>query len=396
MRIAVLGCGDIGSAAAGDLARGLRSAEIVVADADGGRARTLASRLNRRNVSWMRTDASSHRSLVRALKGFDLAVGALPGSLGFAACRAAIAAGIHMVDVSYMPEDVTALGRAAVKARVCIVPDCGVSPGLSNILIGHAVSRLDSVDSVHILVGGLPETPVPPLGYVITWSADDLIDLYERPATIVRKGRACTVQAMSGVEEVHVPGLGPLEAFYSDGLRTLLHTIPGASDMWEKTLRYPGHVRNIRLLQSLGFFRRDSLEIMGRRVRPREVTARLLDRALRMPGVRDFVVMTVAVAGVRNGKNLTYRYRLLDRYDIRQKITAMARTTAFTASVVAQLIARGVVDEVGVVPPETLGMTPRVFGEFRGEMRKRRIVVTESRTLTGGSASGRPPVRRSP
>jgi lysine 6-dehydrogenase len=382
MKIAVLGCGGIGSVAAGDLARSLRTAEIVVADADGGRARTLASRLNRGNVSWMRTDASSHGSLVRALKRFDLAVGALPGSLGFAACRAAIDARTHMVDVSYMPEDVTALSRAALQARVCVVPDCGVSPGLSNVLIGHAVSRLDTVDSVHILVGGLPEKPVPPLGYVITWSADDLIDLYQRPATIVRKGRACTVDAMSGLEEIDVPGLGSLEAFYSDGLRTLLHTIPGAEDMWEKTLRYPGHVRNIRLLQSLGFFRHDPLEIHGRRVRPREVTARLLDRTLRMPGVRDLVVMTVAVAGVRNGKSLTYTYRLLDKFDARKKITAMARTTAFTASVVAQLIARGVVAEVGVVPPETLGMNPRVFGEFRREIRKRRIVVTESRMLT--------------
>lgn len=390
MRIAVLGCGGIGSAAAGDLARSLRSAEIVVVDADGGRARTLASRLNRGNVSWMRADASSHESLVRALRRFDLAVGALPGVLGFAACKAAIDAGTHLVDVSYMPEDVTALSRAARQARVCIVPDCGVSPGLSNILIGHAVSRLDTVDSVHILVGGLPEKPVPPLGYVITWSADDLIDLYQRPATIVRKGRARPVEAMSGVEEVHIPGLGLVEAFYSDGLRTLLHTLPGTKDMWEKTLRYPGHARIIRVLQSLGFFRHDPLEIDGRRVRPRDVTARLLDRTLRIPGVRDLVVMIVTVAGVRNGQRLTSTYRLVDRFDTRRKITAMARTTAFTASVVAQFMARGVVDEIGVVPPETLGMNPTVFREFRAELRKRRIVVTQSQTSPEGSASRRP------
>jgi lysine 6-dehydrogenase len=381
MKIAVLGCGGIGSVAADDLARSLRSAEIVVADADGGRARALASRLNRGNVSWMRADASSHSSLVRALKGVDLAVGALPGSLGLTACRAAIAAGTHMVDVSYMPEDVTAVHRAARQARVCVVPDCGVSPGLSNVLIGRAVSRLDTVHRVHILVGGLPARPVPPLGYVVTWSADDLIELYERPATIVRQGRVCTVPAMSGLEEVEVPGLGRLEAFYSDGLRTLLHTMSGVKEMWEKTLRYPGHARSIRLLQSLGFFRRDPLRIGGSRVRPREVTARLLDRTLRMPGVRDLVGMTVVVAGVRNGRHLTYTYRLLDKYDTRKKITAMARTTAFTASIVAQLIARGVVTDIGVLPPERLGMNPRIFAEFQGEMRQRRIVVTESRTL---------------
>lgn len=368
--------------AAGDLARSLRSAEIVAADADAGRARAVASRLNRYNVSWMRTNASNHGALVRALARCDIVVGALPGAIGFAACRAAVQAGVHMVGVSYMPEGGTALHRAALKARVCIVPDCGVSPGMSNIYIGRAVSRLDRVESVRILVGGLPDRPVAPLGYVITWSADDLIDLYERPATIRRHGQASRVEAMTGLQTITVLGLGPLEAFYSDGLRTLLHTIPGATEMWEKTLRYPGHAGGIRLLRSLGFFSASPVQLGGVRVRPREVTARLFDRVLRSPRVRDLVILIVAVGGLRGGRRLTISYRLLDRYDPRKQTTDMARTTAFTAAVVAQLIARGMVEGAGVVPPETLGMDRRFFGAFQAEMRKRGIVVVSRRRFT--------------
>jgi len=377
VQIIVLGCGNIGSVAAGDLAVSLPSARIVVADMSKKRAEEAVSKINRANVSPMQTDASNRQQLVNVLKRFDLAIGTLPGSMGFQACEASVAAKVDMVDVSYMPEDIMTLDKDALKANVCVVPDCGMSPGLGNILIGHAVSPLDRVEQVHILNGGLPEKPVPPLDYVITWSVKDLIDMYSRKVTIVKEGKMTLVEALSGLEEPTFPGVGKLEAFYTDGLRTLLHTVKKAGEMWEKTLRYPGHVEKIKLLKTLGFFDAEPVEIGNVSVSPRDLSARLLERKLKMPEVPDIVAMIVRVSGLKNGRRVTCTYKLLDRYDKKRRVTAMARTTAYTTSIVAQLLAKGDVEEKGVVPPEKLGMNEGFFEKFLNEMKKRGIKVEE-------------------
>ena len=237
MRVAVLGCGVVGSAVAKDLADHL-SAELFVMDINEERAETLAREIN---SGWMRVNASNYRQLVNTLNGFDLVIGALPGRLGFNALKAAVEAGVDIVDVSYMPENPLTLHEDAERAGIIIIPDCGVAPGLTNILAGYGASRLDAVNYIHIMVGGIPEKPIPPLGYTITWSAIDLLEEYTRPARIVLNGEVVEVPALSGLETVKFPGLGILEAFYTDGLRTLIHTMPNVAEMWEKTLRYPGH-----------------------------------------------------------------------------------------------------------------------------------------------------------
>jgi len=365
--------------AAKDLAESLPSAQIVIADMDKNRVQEAVSKISRDNVSWIQTDASNHRELVKTLKRFDLTVGALPGSMGFQACKAAIAAKVDMVDVSYMPEDVMALNKAALKAKICVVPDCGMSPGLSNMLVGHAVSRLDRVESVHILNGGLPKKPIPPLGYVITWSVKDLIDMYTRKVTIIKEGRAKRVEALSGLEETTFPGVGKLEAFYTDGLRTLLHTVKDAKDMWEKTLRYPGHVQKIELLKTLGYFNEKPVKIGNISVSPRELSAKLLENKLKMTVVPDIVAMRVEVSGIRNGRKAMYSYRMLDRYDGKHQVTAMARTTAYTTSIVAQLLAKKAIEEKGVIPPEKLGMKDKLYKKFMNEVKKRGIIIKETR-----------------
>lgn len=379
MNIVVLGCGNIGSVVTQDLAESLPSAEITLADYNVKRAEEVALGIRRNNVSWVQTDASNHQKLVATLKKFDFAVGTLPGHLGFQACKAAIAARVDMVDVSYMPEDVMTLHRAALKAKVCLIPDCGMSPGLGNILIGHAVSRLDKVQSIHILNGGLPEKPVPPLGYVITWSASDLIDMYSRKVTIVRDGKVTKVKALSGLEETTFPEVGRLEAFYTDGLRTLLHTVKGVREMWEKTLRYPGHVEKIKLLQALGFFDEKPVEVGGGSVSPKELTTRLFEKKLRKPEIPDLVAILIRVSGTENGgKMLLYSYQILDRYDDKREVTAMARTTAYTASVVAQLLALRRIEEKGLVPPENIGMNEKLCKRFVKEMGKRGVKIKET------------------
>jgi len=379
VKIAVLGCGNIGSVVAKDLAQSLPKAEIVMADADKRRAEEAVSKIGQGNASWIQADASNYRELAKTLRKFDLSVCALPGSLGFRTCKASIAAKVDMVDVSYMPEDVLKLNKPALRAKVCVVPDCGMSPGLSNVLIGHAISKLDRVERVHILNGGLPERPVPPLGYVITWSVKDLIDMYLRKASIIEEGRVTKVEAMSGLEEVTFPGVGRLEAFYTDGLRTLLHTLKGVREMWEKTLRYRGHVQKIELLKTLGFFDEKPIEIGNASISPRELTARLLERKLKMPEVRDVVAMLVEVSGVKDGREVLYSYHMMDRYDKKNKVTAMARTTAYTTSIVAQLVAKKHVEEKGVIPPEKLGMNERIYEKFMSAMKKHGIKIKENR-----------------
>ena len=374
----MLGCGNIGSVVTRDLAESLPSAEITLADYDVKRVEKAAAGIGRGNVSWVQTDASNHQKLVATLKKFDLVVGTLPGHLGFQACKAAIAAGVDMVDVSYMPQDVLTLHQATLKAKTCLIPDCGMSPGLGNILIGHAISKLDKVHSVHILNGGLPEKPVPPLGYVITWSASDLIDMYSRKVTIVKEGKTTRVEALTGLEETTFPGIGRVEAFYTDGLRTLLHTVKGVHEMWEKTLRYPGHVEKIELLKAMGFFDEEPLEIDGASVSPKDIATRLFERKLRKPEIRDVVAILIRVSGTKNGRDKIYSYQILDRYDEKRKVTAMARTTAYTASVVTQLLAQRMIEEKGVVPPEKIGMNEKLYVKFVNEMLKRGIKIQET------------------
>ncbi|RJS89402.1 saccharopine dehydrogenase family protein [Candidatus Bathyarchaeota archaeon] len=375
MRVLVLGCGNIGSVIARDFAESMEESQIVVADREEERAKKVASSIE--DAAWITVDATDYAGLVEVLRGFDLVIGALPGDYGYQALKAAIEAGVDMVDVSFTPEDPLELDRAAKEAGVTIIPDCGVAPGLSNMLVGYASAKLDRVLEAHILVGGLPEHPVPPLGYTVTWSAEGLIDEYMRDVRIVEGGRLTIVPALSGLEEIDFPGVGRLEAFYTDGLRTLLHTLRGVESMWEKTLRYPGHVEKIRLLKALGFFDEEPVTVGRVEVSPRLVTARLLERSLRRPEVGDLLVMRVEVAGERGGEEVRFRYYLLDRYDRERGVTAMARTTAYTASIVAGKLARSIIKERGIVPPERLGMDEGLFKEILSALRDRGVRVEE-------------------
>ena len=379
MRIIVLGCGNIGSVITQDLAASLPSAEITMADMDKNHVEEAATKIGKKNVYATQIDASKHKELVSVLRKFDLTVDALPGWLGYRVCKAAIYAKVDMVDVSYMPEDVMKLSKGASKAGMRLIPDCGMSPGIGNILVGHAVSRLDTVESIHILNGGLPEKPIPPLGYVITWSVSDLIDMYFRKVNIVENGKKAQVEPMTGLEEIEFPRVGKLEAFYTDGLRTLLHSMKNVKEMWEKTLRYPGHVEKIRLLKALGWFDEKPVNIGNLEVVPRDVAAKLLERKLKRPEIPDIVAMLIEVVGLKGSKRIKYTYQMFDRFDKKHNVTSMARTTAYTASVIAQLVAKKAVIEKGVMPPEKLGMNDQIYRRFLGLMKKRGIRIKETR-----------------
>ncbi len=372
-----MGCGKIGSVMAMDFTRSVEGSEVVLADKSGERAKGTASTIE--GAGWFAVDTTDYRGLVESLRGFDLVLGALPGDYGYKALEAAVEAGVDVVDVSFTPEDPLELDDAAKDAGVTIVPDCGVAPGLSSILVGYGATKLDRAREAHILVGGIPETPIPPLGYTITWSAEGLIDEYVRDVHIVEGGKVVEVPALSGLEEVDFPGVGRLEAFYTDGLRTLVHSLPGFESMYEKTLRYPGHVEKVRLLRDLGFFDDEPIYVEGRSVSPRLLTARLLERSLWKPEIGDLLAMIVDVRGEAGGEEAGYRYYILDRFHRKTGVTAMARTTGYTASIVGGMLARGEIREKGVVPPERLGMNETLTEALLSELRTRGVLVEETK-----------------
>jgi len=359
-----------------EFVRCIPGSKVTMADIDEARAREAASHIP--GAGWTTIDTADYQSLLGKIRGHDLTLGALPGDYGYAALKASVEAGVDMLDVSFSPEDPSQLDGAARERGVTVVPDCGVAPGLSNILVGYGASRLDEVEKAHVMVGGIPEEPVPPLGYTVTWSAEGLIDEYVRDVRIVEGGEVVEVPALSGVEEIEFPGVGTLEAFYTDGLRTLAKSLPGVEEMWEKTLRYPGHVEKVRLLRDLGFFSDDPVTVKGKPVSPRLATARLLERSLWMPEVGDLLAMQITVKGKAAGEERGYVFRVLDRYDHEGKVSAMARTTGYTAAIVAGMLAEGKIGEKGVIPPERLGMDQGFTEALLSELKKRDIVIEES------------------
>jgi saccharopine dehydrogenase-like NADP-dependent oxidoreductase len=374
-RIAVLGCGLVGAAIARDLSREA-DFEVLVADAN---AETLGRLKAEFGVRIREADLSSPSEIAAVVREADTVVGALPGRLGLPMLEAVISAGKPIADISFSPEDPLALDALARENGVTAIVDCGVSPGLSNFAVGRAAAALASIDDVRILVGGLPVDRTRPFGYAILFSATDVIEEYTRPARVVEEGRVVTRPALSGIEAVDVPGIGTLEAFLTDGLRTLLATVPARS-MVEKTLRYPGHADAMRGLRESGFFESRPIEAGGRSVSPRAVTERLLSGAWKLrEGEEEFTYLRVSVAG-RDSSGLvrTSVFDLLDRPGRGGGATSMARTTGFPCSVAAAMLARGQYRDPGVRPLELLAADPGASSRFLEGLRARGLVFRET------------------
>ena len=373
MRVIVLGSGKIGSVIAKDFSK--RDVEITLGDVYLKRAEKAAREIG---ADYLKFDTSNFDSMVKILSEFDFVLGALPGDYGFRALEACVEAGKSIVDVSFTPEDPSILDRNARNAGLTIIPDCGVAPGLSNLLVGYGASKFDKVDEAKIMVGGIPEKPVPPLGYTVTWSADGLIDEYIRDVTVVRDGKVVKVPPLSGLEQIEFPGVGTLEAFYTDGLRSLVRSLPGVKNLYEKTLRYPGHVEKVKLLKTLGFFSEEPVRVEGKEITPKMVSARIFERSLTNPNVGDLLAMMIEVFGEEKGEKRAHRYHLLEYPDPETGISAMARTTAYTASIVAGILMEGRIKAKGVIPIETLSVNHDFVKEVFNELKKRGIVVKET------------------
>ncbi len=374
-RITVLGCGLVGAAIARDLSRE-EDFEVTVADAS---EHALARLGKQTPVKTRMADLSRPAEIMEVVREADAVVGALPGRLGVSMLEAVIRSGKPIADISFSPEDPLALDDLARERGVTAVVDCGVSPGISNFAVGRAAARFSEIEDIAILVGGLPADRNRPFGYAIVFSAADVIEEYTRPARIVEDGHVVTRPALSEVETVEVPGVGTLEAFLTDGLRTLLSTVP-AKFMKEKTLRYPGHAQAMRALRECGFFETERVEAGGVSVSPRAVTEKLLARAWKLTeGEEEFTCLRVVVTGSDSAGVLRrFGFELLDRTDPTDGLTSMARTTGFPCAAIAAMLARGDYRDPGVRPPEMLAADPAASGRFLEALRARGLSWTES------------------
>jgi lysine 6-dehydrogenase len=348
-RVLVLGGGMIGSAVALDLVK----AKVAVTVADTRPQALAAARAG--GADAVSCDVSDPMAVRPLLERHDLVVGALPSALGFGFLETVIAAGRDAVDISFMAEDALALDGAARRSGSTIVVDCGVAPGVSNLMVGYAASRLDAVDSVEIYVGGLPRERRWPFDYKAGFAPFDVIEEYVRPARLVEHGKVVVREALSEPELMDFPGLGTLEAFNTDGLRTLVQTID-APFMKEKTLRYPGHVHLMRAFRETGLFSKEPVDVRGQKIRPLDATAALLfPKWTFEEGEEDITVLRVVVAGREDGRSVRYAWDLIDRYEPLTRLRSMSRTTAYPAAAVARRLLAGAFDTPGVHPPETLG-----------------------------------------
>lgn len=354
MRVTVLGGGVVGQAVAWDLSRVAPVAAVTIADRDAARLEDLERRLG---VETRQVDLSDPSRIDALLAQADVTVGALPSPLALPVIALMARRGRRHVDVSFLAEDPRAADPVAHTSGAVIVYDCGVAPGLSHVLVGDAVRALARTAFVRIDVGGLPVAPEPPFFYKAPFAPADVIEEYTRPARLVRDGRHVALPALSEPDVVDVDGVGTLEAFNTDGLRSLVDTI-AADAMVERTLRYRGHREVMQVLADAGLLDATPVDVRGVPVSPRDLTSAVLFPRWRYePGERDLTVLRVEVEGTTpRGEALSRTWQLVDRQPEGAPLSSMARTTGWPAAIVARWLAEGRVTTPGVHPPETLGL----------------------------------------
>jgi saccharopine dehydrogenase-like NADP-dependent oxidoreductase len=370
LKIVVLGGGRVGGAIVRDLAAE-DDFSVLVVDVDPVRV----ERMTEFGADGVVADLSTPANVGKAVANADLVVGAVPGFMGYRTVERVLEEGKPIVDISFFPEDAFGLEKLAQEAGVPCLVDCGVAPGLSNLVLGRMEEHLDETSSYHCLVGGLPVERTWPWEYKALFSPGDVIEEYMRPARMRRDGVEISVPALTDVELVDFPGLGSLEAFNTDGLRSLLRTCKTPT-MVEKTMRYPGHAVRMRILKEAGFFSNQEIQAISGTVRPRDVTEALLFNAWHYEeGEPDLTVMRIRLEGKRDGTSLRYTYNLLDYYNTDTETSSMARTTGYTCTAMVRLITEGLWTEPGLAPPEIVGRNEACFDSVLKYLEERGVHI---------------------
>lgn len=374
MNIVVLGAGRVGGAIVDDLSLE-EGFNVTAVDAS---ERSLDRLNGNGRIEKVQSNLGSAGEVERVVKNADLVVGAVPGYMGFATLKAVIEAGKSVVDISFFEEDPFTLDELAKGKNVTAIVDCGIAPGAVNIIAGYLTTVMDRVDAFDYVVGGLPVVRNWPYEYKAVFSPTDVIEEYIRPARFVVGGEERSAPALSDPELMDFQDVGTLEAFNTDGLRTLLRTMK-IPNMKEKTLRYPGHIEKMKLLRETGFFSKEPVEVNGVVLRPIDLTAKLLFPMWRLyDGDEDLTVMRISATGATNSGPVRYTYELLDGYDAESGTTSMARTTGYTCTGVVRLVAQGLFSRKGISPPEFIGSEPGCYLFVMQELAKRGVVFKET------------------
>ncbi len=380
MKVVVLGAGYVGNVIARDLAED-SSTEVSIVDIN----QEVLDKLTRDyGLHGICADLSNPNTIKDIVKDFDLVIGALPWSIGYKALEAVIEAGKNIVDISFFSEDALSLDELAKENGVTAVIDCGVAPGLSNIILGYIDSILDKTESFLCFVGGLPvernwifdyRSPYPPI---------DVIEEYFQLSKYIENSEIVVKPGLSEPELLDFPEVGTLVAFNTDGLRSLIKTMD-IPFMKEKTLRYPGHIEQMRILREAGFFNTEEIDVKGKKIKPIEFTHKLLlDHWMFGEGDEDVTVMKIIIEGMKDDKKLRYTFDLLDKYDREKRILSIARTTGYTCTAVARIVLEGRFKEKGIIPPELLGKHSEVYHQVIEYLLKRNVIFKETIEELGG------------
>ena len=374
-KIIVLGAGMVGSAMAIDMAT---KHEVTLADIDLNVLKRVKQK--GKTLSITPLDVTDVVSLQKGIQPYDLVICAVPGFLGFETMKAVIGAKKNVVDISFFPENSLLLDELAKKNKVTAIVDCGVAPGMGNIILGYHNEQMKVTD-FECLVGGLPKIKKWPFNYKAPFSPVDVIEEYTRPARYVEHGKLVVREPLTDCEYVEFDKMGTLESFNSDGLRTLIDTMPHIPNMKEKTLRYPGHVEYIKVLKKSGFFNDRPIEVAGSEISPLEFTSKILFNEWRLGETEEEItVMRITIKG--EGKKIVYH--LYDEYDQATQTSSMARTTGYTATAAANLLLDGLFTEKGVFPPELVGKNETCFNYILTYLESRNIYYRKEEQREAG------------
>ena len=366
-KIVVLGAGMVGRTIAKDLATDYKVLSADISD------ESLSQLKNSTNIQTQKSNLADENEIEKLIADADCVVGAVPGFMGFETLKTILKNKKQVVDISFFPEDAFLLDDLAKQNSVTAIVDCGVAPGMDNIILGYHNQRM-KIENFECLVGGLPFERKLPFQYKAPFSPIDVIEEYTRPARLVENFETVTRPALTEPEFIHFENIGTLESFNSDGLRSILKTMK-IKNMKEKTLRYPGHREAMEQLRDMGFFSEEEISVKGKTIRPIDVAAAvMLPQWKYKTGEEEFTVMRVSVEGNENGKNIRYTYDLFDQYDKATQTSSMARTTGFTCTSAVRLLLEKNYSRLGINPPEYLGEEENNFQFMINELKKRNVI----------------------
>ncbi len=366
-KIIVLGAGLVGKAIAIDLSKKYR---VTTADINQNSLDYLSERYD---IDKIRVNLLTKDNVKDLVRDYDLVVSAVPGFMGYDILQYVIESGKNIVDISFMYEDYMELQSLAVENGVTAITDCGVAPGMPNLFAGFH-NEIMEIETFRYYVGGLPKIREYPFYYKAPFSPIDVIEEYTRPARLIENGRVLTKPAMSDPELIFFENVGTLEAFYTDGLRSLLQNLQHIPNMEEKTLRYPGHIELVKALIAAGFFDHDPVTINNTGIKPIDFTSKLLIKNWKlMPNEPEYTIMRVIIEGKQSERKKTITYDMYDEYDDKEELASMARTTGFTATANAELILDGIFKKKGVFPLELIGMDEKCFNYILDYHKRRNI-----------------------